>query len=60
MSPLGLVIGGKNIAAGVRSAGAPVQMRIDESYPVYGVHAQARNRCNETVIPFVGPGSAMN
>lgn len=56
VSPLGLVIGGKNIAAGVRSAGTPVQMRIDESYPVYGVHAQARNRCNETVIPLRGAG----
>lgn len=31
-------------------------MRIDESYPVYGVHAQARNRCNETVIPLRGAG----
>ena len=34
VSPLGLVIGGKNIAAGVRSAGTPEQMRIDESYTV--------------------------
>ncbi len=56
ISPLGLVINGRDLSINVRAAGKPVETRIDESYSIYGVHAQAYNVCNETVIPLRGAG----
>ena len=48
-SPLGVTIDGEDLGAGVAIGHASVRS-IDEKYPVMGVHAEATNKCKETLI----------
>ncbi len=49
-SPLGITIDGVNLAEGVR-LGRPARYKVAETYPWYGVHSTAVNRCNSVRIP---------
>jgi len=53
-SPLGIVVDGVNLAAGAAIAKIGSFLR-DESYPWYGVHSRAIDRCNGLTIGLVHP-----
>ena len=55
-SPLGLTVDGVDLGAGVKFAGKTSVRVLDESYPVFGNHAQARNHAVEAAIPLATAG----
>ena len=57
-SALGLVVDGRDLGRRVQANGAVTDTWIDESYPIYGNHAQARNYCREYSVPLKGSGRA--
>ncbi|NLX25922.1 MAG: glycoside hydrolase family 97 protein [Lentisphaerae bacterium] len=54
-SPLGLTVDGIDIGKAV-TLGKPQSRKINETYPVFGNHSKAVNRCTETVIPVTCAG----
>ncbi len=54
-SPLGLTVDGHDLGKGV-SIGKPQSRGINETYPIYGNHSTAFNRCTETAIPVISDG----
>jgi len=49
-SRLGIVSDNADLGANIQF-GTPETKQINETYPVFGVHSKAINRCNETTIP---------
>ena len=57
-SSLGLVIDGRDLGLRVQTNGTVTDTLIDERYPIYGHHAEARNHCRQYSIPLKGSGRA--
>ena len=55
-SPLGLVADGVDLGANVSARSAAETEKIDESYPLFGNHAKARNRAVEAALPLEASG----
>jgi alpha-glucosidase len=51
-SPLGLTVDDVDLGKGAKFAGEPVVREMDETYAVFGNHAQARNHAVEAEIPL--------
>jgi alpha-glucosidase len=49
VSALGIIVDGVNLAAGAQ-IGKVEQYQVDETYPWYGAHSMAANRCNGVKI----------
>lgn len=50
-SPLGLAVDGVDLRQDARIAGRPRIRDIDETYSIFGNHAQARNQTKEAIVP---------
>lgn len=57
-SALGVMIDGKDLGQGATFAGKPVVEKINETYPMFGNHRLAVNRCDATLIPLTSAGVA--
>src|SRR5438067_10086681 len=55
-TPLGIIVDRKNLAEGVK-VGLVASYAIDETYPWYGVHTTAVNRCHGARIAIAAMGS---
>lgn len=56
-SALGISIDGRDLGVDAEFAGKPERSKINERYPVIGVHEFAINRCNVAVIPLTSGAS---
>jgi alpha-glucosidase len=55
-SPLGIVVDGRDLGAGVE-VGRATPYTVDETYPWYGVHDTAVNRCRGSRVALVTSGT---
>lgn len=55
-SPLGIVVDSIDLGKNAKIISKPALTKIDVSYPVFGNHSIANNRCNESVIPIETAG----
>ncbi len=58
-SPLKMTIDGVDITSGMK-IGKPEMYKVDETYPWYGLHTPAINRCNGAKIRITHPNSKTN
>jgi len=51
-STMGIIVDGNDLGQNAKFTGSPETSRINEHYPVMGVHSTATNHCVSTVIPI--------